>query len=148
MSVIITKIDNQVCQLFPRNTLQNCYTDHSITTIFKLGTELSDTRKRQDSNHAEANIAECIIIINIYNNNNSLYCRHTHPADTQRKKYVIMTSKQLRFDVVMTLSLRRVLVGQKRIDVRMLKKINLIILVLRLKYSKMKISYQYGSLPA
>ena len=73
---------------------------------------------------------------------------YTHPADTQRKKYVIMTSKRLRFDVVMTLSLRRVLVGQKRIDVRMLKKNNLIILVLRLKYSKMKISYQYGSLPA
>ena len=76
---------------------------------------------------------------------------YTHPADTQRKKYVIMMSKRLRFDVVMTLSLRRVLVGQKRIDVRMfmmLKKNNLIILVLRLKYSKMKISYQYGSLPA
>ena len=47
---------------------------------------------------------------------------YAHPADTQRKKYVIMTSKRLRFDVVMTLSLRRVLVGQKRFDVRMLKK--------------------------
>ena len=47
---------------------------------------------------------------------------YTHLADTQRKNYVIMTSKRLRFDVVMTLSLRRVLVGQKRIDVRVLKK--------------------------
>ena len=33
-----------------------------------------------------------------------------------------MTSKRLRFDVVMTLSLRHVPVGQKRIYVRMLKK--------------------------
>ena len=33
-----------------------------------------------------------------------------------------MTSKRLRFDVVMTLSLRHVPVGQKHIDVRMLKK--------------------------
>ena len=40
-------------------------------------------------------------------------CRELHPMDTRGKNNLIMASKQRRFDVIMTLLMRRVPVGHE-----------------------------------
>ena len=94
---------NEVCQLFPRNALQNWYKDHLLP------------------------FSRWIQSCQIPGNDKTVSMQrpswmYTPSGHTTQKK-VIMTSKQRRFDVVMTLSLRRVPVGQKCINVRILKTI-------------------------